>query len=439
MRRRCFAQSDVNIRAESGVYQMPNRMALLILLIILFGAGVVTGRLYKPSPSVPARHALYYVDPMHPKYTSPKPGVAPDCGMDLVPVYADSIAAALPANGTAHSKLIHVDSTARQLYGIQLATVQNKSGSGMLHVYGRVAADESRSYSVNMGTEGYVKEVSNDLVGAHVTRNQHLALVYSPEFLSVAGGYLSANERTPANDARESTPQTTAASQARADRLRSLGMSDVQIEAITRSRKIPEDVYIVAPADGFIVARNISKGLRFGRHVELYRIADLSRVWIIAEAFGRDADAFHPGAKVHVTLPDTGEHFTARVSENLPEVNPVSHAINIRLEVANPAFHLRPGMFVDIEAPTHVPRGLTIPLDSIIDSGLTKRVFVESGEGNFQAREIETGPSFGDEAQVLSGLREGEKVVASGTFLMDSESRMHSAGLAVPPGQSLQH
>jgi Cu(I)/Ag(I) efflux system membrane fusion protein len=133
---------------------------------------------------------------MHPNYHSAKPGIAPDCGMKLVPVYEGDSAETLQAQTSAGSGLVHIDQATRQLYGITLTTVEHTSGRGSLRVYGRVAADESRVFHVDLGTEGYVKDTYADAVGDHVLRNQHLATVYSPEFLSLAGGYLSANERT---------------------------------------------------------------------------------------------------------------------------------------------------------------------------------------------------------------------------------------------------
>jgi RND family efflux transporter MFP subunit len=366
---------------------------------------------------------------MHPSYRSTKPGIAPDCGMQLVPVYAEDLGRTSHVSSLTNSGIAHVDTASRQLYGIRLTQVEQSSSHGTLRVYGRVAADETRIYRVNLGTDGYVKETRGDAVGNHVARNQHLAIVYSPEFLSVAGGYLSANERTPGGNAKDTAvaTQNAASAQARADRLRNLGMSDVQIEEISVSRKIPEDVYVVSPTDGFILSRDISPGMRFERHAELYRIADLSHVWILAEVFGRDAQAFLPGTTVHVTLPDTGESFTARVSNVLPELDPVTRTLKPRLELANPGFHLRPGMFVDLELPTLHREGVTIPVDAVLNTGLVKRVFVETSEDNFEAREVQTGWSFGDRIQITKGVQVGDKVVSSGTFLIDSETRINQA------------
>jgi len=204
-------------------------------------------------------------------------------------------------------------------------------------------------------------------------------------------------------------------------------MSDVQIDEMTNSRKIPEDVYIVSPTDGFILTRNISPGLRFEREKELYTVADLSHVWILAQVFGKDAQKFHPGAAAKVTLPDTGESFQATVSDVLPEVDPNTRALKVRLVANNPGFKLRPDMFVNVDMPVSIPSGLSVPADAIVDTGLAKQVFVQTSPGHFEKREVEIGWRFDDRVQIVKGLKEGEMVVAAGTFLVDSESRLQAA------------
>ena len=413
------------------------------LYLLLIPAVLIAGLAYgisRPRHGISAgRHILYYVDPMHPAYRSDKPGTAPDCGMALEPVYAEDASHAVLPTEDSMTPSVQVDPATQQLYGIHLVKVERDSGQGTIAFFGRVAADQTRVYRVNLGTDGFVKETHDDAVGNHVMKDQHLAVVYSPDFLSVAGGYLSANERTPGaqsppkdNTAPSTTLGATSA-QARADRLRNLGMSDSQIEEISSNHKIPENVYVVSPTDGFILSRNISPGVRFERYMDMYTIADLSRVWILAEVFGKDAMALRPGAMARVILQSTGEIFEARVSNVLPEVDPATRVLKARLEVDNPGFKLRPDMFVNVELATSMPAGLTVPADAVVDSGLSKRVFVETSAGHFEAREVKTGLRMNDRVKIVSGLREGESVVAAGTFLVDSESRLQ---IAANPGNT---
>lgn len=412
--------------------------ALIALLLAAIAAGFFAGRFRAPPKAVAARGILYYVDPMHPSYRSSKPGVAPDCGMELVPVYLNDSSASTSLISRETRESIRIDGITQDLYGIQVTKVQRTHGFRTIRAFGKVVADETRVFRINLGTDGYVKTTTSDAVGTHVTQDQHLAVVYSPEFLSVTGGYLSANERSPAASGKDASvsAQNSASAQARADRLRNLGMSDAQIEEISASRKIPEDVYVVSPVDGFIVSRNISPGLRFERNTDLYTIADLRHVWIVAEIFGVDANAFHAGASIHVTLADTHEEFKARVSSVLPEVDPVSHSLKVRFETDNPNFKLRPEMLVSVELVTAVPAGLSVPAAAILDSGISKRVFVETSAGYFTPREVQTGLRFDDRVEIVKGLSEGDLIASEGTFLIDSESRLEAAASSDKTGRS---
>jgi Cu(I)/Ag(I) efflux system membrane fusion protein len=404
----------------------------IVALFLCVLGGLAAGRMLNKPQLDQAHRVLYYVDPMHPSYRSSKPGTAPDCGMDLVPVYADSAANAL-ASKVAPGQGAQIDSAVQQLYGIRLAKAESQAQHQSVRLFGRVGAEDTRTYRVDFGADGYVKDTQNDAVGTHVTKDQHLANVYSPDFLAVAGGYLAANERTPGapniakNNADATTgPQNSASVLARADRLRNLGMSDMQIDEMTQNKKLPEDVYVVSPVDGFILSRGISPGMRLQRQSPLYTVADLSKVWIEAEVFGRETQSIHPGISVSVTLPDTDLTFHASVVGILPDVDPVTHASKVRLEAENPGFKLRPGMFVNVDLPVALPAGISVPADAVLDSGLEKRVYVQTSENHFEPRMVETGWHIGDRVQIVNGLHDGDMVVASGTFLVDSESRLHS-------------
>ena len=151
----------------------------------------------------------------------------------------------------------------------------------------------------------------------------------------------------------------------------------------------------MAPATGFIIARNVSPGQRFDKGAEWYRIADLSRVWVLADLFRNEAEYVRPGMKVRVTIPETKKTLNAVVSKVLPQFDPNSRTLKVRLELDNPGYALRPDMFVDVEFPVTLPAALTVPADAVLDSGLKKTVFVDRGNGLFEPREVETGLANG--------------------------------------------
>jgi Cu(I)/Ag(I) efflux system membrane fusion protein len=383
---------------------------------------------------------LYWVDPMHPDYKSDHPGIAPDCGMSLEPVYAESISASGSSAAPVPAGMVGIDTDRQQLFGIRVSAVERSSGSENMRVLGRVLPEETRVYRLNAGMEGFVRDTFNDSPGELVKKNQKLATYYGGDILAVASGFLAATAGVPGangKDGARTVPfpgavakQGSSSVQGYTDRLRNLGMSDAQIQEITETRLLPDTINVVSPVDGFVLARNISPGQHFEHSTEFYRIADLSRVWIVADILGNEAQRFRPGTAARVVLAGEGKALTARVSNVLPQVDPTTRTLKLRLEAENPGFALRPDMFVDIELPIARPAGLTVPVDAVIDSGKEQRVFVERSPGVFEPRNVQAGWRFGDRVQIVSGLSEGERVVSAGTFLVDSESRLKTVQTA---------
>ena len=383
-----------------------------------------------------SRRILYWVDPMHPDYKSDHPGTAPDCGMALEPVYADSVGSP-SATGPVPPGAVAINAAAQRLVGIRVATPEKTSGAHTVRFLGRVAPEDTRTYLVNSGTDGFIRETFDDSVGVLVKKDQKLATSYVGETLSIASGFLAATVGVPGatgKDGSRTVPfpgavskQGVSSIQGYTDRLRNLGLSEAQIRQMAESRQLPETVDILSPGDGFILARHITAGQHFDRSTEFYRIADLSQVWIVADVFGSDAQNIRPGAVARVTLRDQRGSFSARVSNVLPQVDPETRVLKLRLEANNPGFALRPDMFVDVELPVSGSAGLTVPQDAVIDSGQEQRVFVERSAGVFEPRRVQIGWRSGDRVEIVDGLKEGERVVVEGTFLVDSESRLKPA------------
>jgi Cu(I)/Ag(I) efflux system membrane fusion protein len=423
-------------RGRNSVRRILIAVVIALLMIVSYAVGRRHSARYARA-SAKARRVLYWVDPMHPAYKSDHPGIAPDCGMQLEPVCTEA------AESTAASPLrprpIGIGLEKQQVYGIRVAAVEKTAEKEKLRLLGRVVPEDRRVYRVNAGSEGYIRETYNDSVGELVKKDQKLATSYGPDYLPVASGFLAATVGVagPRNDAYHTEPRAGAvyaqgysSLQGYTDRLHNFGMSDEQLKEIAKSRKLPEDIDIVSPVDGFILARNITAGQHFDRGLDFYRVADLSHVWILADIFGSEAQNIRPGAVARVTLSNQSQTFVARVSNVLPQVDAETHTLKLRLEADNPGFALRPDMFVDVELPVTMPAGLTVPADVLIDSGRQQRVFVERSSGVFEPRQVQTGLRFGDRVEIVHGLAEGERVVREGTFMVDSESRLKSAAQA---------
>jgi membrane fusion protein, copper/silver efflux system len=387
---------------------------------------------------------LYYVDPMNPAHTSDKPGLAP-CGMKMEAVYAE----AMPSQGMKAGQAVpvgtvHVTPERQQLIGLRLGTAEKKPLRHTHRLLGKVAIDETRLYRVNATIDGWITRTLPVAAGSFVKKDEVLAQFYSPEFLAAAQAMIFALGSA---DRVQATGKETEGRQAQLasfelgirqyrDSLRNLGMGSRQIEELIRTRHLMENIDITAPAEGYITARNVSEGQRFEKGTELFRLADLSHVWIWVDVFEKDAGFVQTEGRVAVSLPNQGKRFTAAVSKTLPQFDSVTRTIKLRLEADNPDYLLKPDMFADVELPISLPEAVVVPADAVMDAGLRQTVFVSHGQGYFEPRQVGIGARVGDQVQILDGLRPGEPIVVAGNFLLDSESRMKLAagGRASPAG-----
>jgi multidrug efflux pump subunit AcrA (membrane-fusion protein) len=384
----------------------------------------------RPAGRPSERTVLYYRDPMHPSYTSDRPGKAPDCGMNLEPVYA---AAGVPApRGSAEPPgTILVDRERQRMLGVRLGRVETSRTSGTLRAFGRVALDENRVFPVRTGCDGWVKRIYESATsGSTVRKGQPLASVYGRDYTTAQRSFLYALRASenpppalPGDDANQPTLTLTEARLF----LQNLGIGEAQIAELARTRQVILDILLTSPADGVIVARNAFPQQRFDRDVELFRIADLTHVWIIADLVGDEPAAIPPGTTARISLsgrPDTG--IRATVSEALSRFDGASRARKLRLNADNPRLILRPEMFVDLEFSISLPEASTVPAEAIVESGRGATVYVELGDGVFEPRRVETGWRFAGRVQILSGLDPAASIVVSGNALLDSQSRMRN-------------
>ena len=415
----------------------------VLLLILLVAVAYLAGRHHAPGSSganAGPHRILYYVDPMHPSYKSDKPGIAPDCGMQLEPVYSDDASA--PAASSAEltslpAGTVNINLEQQQLIGIRTVEVAKTSGSVRLTAPGRVAADDTRTYRLTAGADGLVLATFDNSTGSLVKKNEVLATFGSPDFLSAEQSFLQSWLRGPESRNEWASPNEWKDHILKfaANRLLAMGMNEMQLKELVTSKQAADSIQIVSPANGVIVSRAVTLGQQVPKGTEFYRIADLNRVWIMASFQEEEGRELHAGTEVNITVPNQQKSWRARVSNVLPQIDPATRTLQVRLEAENPGLRLRPDMYVNVELETHSPDALTVPLDALLDSGLTKRVYVDRGNGAFEARKVETGRRAGDRVEVVSGLATGERVVVSGTFLLDSESHLKSPQRSVAANQ----
>jgi len=419
----------------------PAKIAGVVVIVVAsFLAGTWYSSRTGGSKSVPAgRKILYWHDPMHPAYKSDKPGIAPDCGMQLEPVYAEGEDAkdAPPESATALPGTVRIRPERQQLIGIRVAKVERAPWKQTIRVLGRVVPDESRVFRINSATDGWVKKILPVTTGSLVRKDELLATFFAPEFFSAIKAYLyglRSLERfeKSGKETKEQLELTGANIDSYRNSLRNLGMTEYQMDEIARTRLSPENIEIRAPEAGFVLVRNVSPGQRFEKGTELYRIADLSHVWVLADMVESEAQYFRPGVSARIIQASRGKSFQARVGDVLPQFDPATRTLKLRLEAGNPGYALRPDMFVDVELPIQIPPALSVPAEAVLDTGLRKTVFVDRGDGYFEPRRVETGQRLGDRIEITSGLMDGERIIVSGNFLVDSESRMKLAAAGLP-------
>jgi Cu(I)/Ag(I) efflux system membrane fusion protein len=391
------------------------RIFKLIIAILLVGAAFALGRFYSPAPGNAERKVLYWQDPMHPAYKSDKPGIAPDCGMALVPVYAEPPAATIPQPpGT-----IQISQEKQQMIGVKFGTAEYTTVGETLRAVGKIAIDETRVVRVHPKIEGWIEKVYCDFMGAPVKKGDPLVTVYSPEMLASQKEYLLALK------AREVMQDGDGIVEASRKRLELWDLSASQIEELENTRKPIQSITIYSPAGGFITARNSFANQRVTPESELYAITDLSRVWVMADLFENDIAKIRVGQPAMVKMPYAdGGGFMAHVDNVQPQVDPQTRTVKARLEVSNPGMKLRPDMFVDVEFTVGGARQLTVPADAVLNAGSRQTVFIDRGNGYLEPRAVETGDQIDDRIVITRGLKEGERIVTSANFLIDSESQL---------------
>ena len=377
-----------------------------------------------------AHAATVYTCPMHPDYRSDHPGDCPICGMRLDAVRADGATGGDAAARTLPHGTVQVSPERQQAIGIRVGAVSRSAGTRLLRTAGRVVADENRTYPIVAAVSGWIRNVESVATGDVVTKDQVLASFFAPDaqFEMAQQSYYAGLEMlyrdagTP-RQAHE-TGRALELLERVADGLRNLGVSNSQIREMARRREVVHDIRVESPVDGVVLKRGATAGLRFDRGFEFYRIADLNRVWIVADVYRDQLPFIRRGASARITTSGQSHALSATVSASEPIFDEATSTLKVRLDAANAQRALKPGMFVDVEFPSASPPALVVPVDAIVDSGLRKTVFVDRGNGHFEPRLVETGRRLGDDVEVTNGLAADERIVISGTFFIDSESRM---------------
>lgn len=325
-----------------------------------------------------------------------------------------------------------------QSIGVKLGTARIKTVSSELRVTGNVDLDERRLATVQTRFPGWIRNVFVDATYDYVRKGQPLFTIYSPDLVTTEQEYLLARK----NQQRLQTSTVSGVSQgadslvaAAKERLQQWEVPESEIEKIESTGKIITDLTINSPVSGFIKERNALPNMYVQPETKLYTVADLSTVWVYAQVFQTDLAQVRPGDAATVTVDAyPGRSFRGKVDSILPEVDMNTRTARVRLVFPNPGLALKPGMFVTVSLKNYIGRALTVPASAIFHAGSRNLVFISQGQGNFEPREVSLGQRAGDDYIVLKGMKQGESLVTSANFLIDSEAQLQAAaGAFVPP------
>jgi len=375
---------------------------------------------------------------MHPQIRMPQPGKCPICGMELIPLGQRSTSSVDPAS-------IHLSKEAAQLANVLTSVVTKKAPLKEVRLYGKVQADERLFQSQVAHVPGRIERLAINFTGEQVIKGQVLAEIYSPELITAQQELLETVKT------KQLQPELYEASR---EKLRQWKLTDEQISKIENSGVIQNNFDVLSNTSGTVTARRVNTGDHVSQGTVLFDIADLSKVWIMFDAYESDLEFLHKGEKLSFTLQALpGVDFTGHIIFIDPVIDPLTRVAKVRVETGNQSGKLKPEMFATGNVSSTLPEyrnNVVIPKSAVLWTGKRSVVYVKqpgSEEPVFKIREVELGPMLGESYVIINGLSEGEEIVTSGTFSVDAAAQLEGKpsmmnreggkASAMPPGREM--
>ena len=358
----------------------------------------------------------YWVAPMDANYRRDKPGKSP-MGMDLVPVYKES---------GDDAGAVTISPAMVQNLGVRTGMVEKGQLGRMIDTVGYVSFDESLIGHIHLRIEGWIEKLYVSNEGERVKKGDPLFELYSPTLVNAQEEYLEALKSKNQRLIRSSR-----------DRLSSLDISDDQIDRLRKTRKVKQNVTFRAPQDGIVTSLNTPQGMFVKPATRIMSLVDLSKVWVQVEVFEQQAGWVKQGQPAEMSLSfSPGQTWKGDVVYVYPELDKKTRTLRVRLQFDNPDESLKPNMYANVKLYSGIKKDvLFVPREAIINSGRMTRVLAAKEGGKFYAREVKTGIESGEYTEILDGLQEGEKVVISGQFLIDSEASLKGSLTRMSDGE----
>lgn len=326
---------------------------------------------------------------------------------------------------------VMLDPATQQEINVTYTTVRRAHLERTIQTVGLLQMDEEKIANVHVKVAGWIEKVFLDYAGQQIKKGQPLFALYSPDLVSTEQEYLIALRgqqylsKTPYTDVSSEADSLLSATR---DRLRLWDISDSQIHSLETTGKAARTMTLYSPISGFVMARNAYEQAYVTPETDLYDIADLSTIWVYVDIFEYEAPYVHAGQTAQMELSYfPGRTYRGKVTYVYPTLDPKTRTIKVRLEFPNPGYELKPNMYAHVQLNVDYGTQTLVPSEAVLNSGTRQVVFIAKGDGYFEPRDIEIGDQFNGQTVVLAGLKPGEKIVASGNFLIDSESRLGAA------------
>ena len=388
--------------------------ALLAVAVVAGGAGVLAGSQLLGRPSAGATESA-------PPSMAGMSGMAGMPGMEQGP----------PPPAAAGSQAVYISPARQQLVGVRSAPVGRQQVEGTVRTVGMLAYDETRTAQIHTRVSGWVEQLYVDYVGKPVRRGQALFAVYSPDLATAQADYLVAL-KSRAKLVENANPDIRAGAdallEASRDRMRRWNVTDAQIAELEKTGHPTRTVAIESPFDGVVLEKDAFAGQYVTPEMTSFKLADLSSVWAVGQVFEYEAARFHVGDTVEVQFPyGQAASRTAKIDFVYPEVDPQTRRVRFRVTLDNRDRKLKPDTYVNLVWHGEATDRLVVPREAVIDTGTRKYVLMALADGYFDPRDVQVGPAVGEFYPVIAGLKEGERVVTSAQFLVDSETNLMSA------------
>ena len=329
------------------------------------------------------------------------------------------------------SGTIQITPERQQLIGVKIETAEMRPLTKMIRTVGRVDYDEKRIITVSLKVGGWIEDLYVDFTGRYVKKGEPLLTLYSPELVSTQEEYLSALEAKKSL-AKSSFPEVAGSGDALVEaarrRLKLWDVTDEEIRKLEEGGKAKRTITFYAPLSGFVIEKSVYKGMNVMPGTVLYKLGDLSTVWIYADIYEYELSYIRLGQEAAIQLTALpGETFRGKAIYIYPSLDPTTRTAKVRFAFPNTHGKLKPEMFANVEIKVPLGQKLAVPEGAVIDTGLRRVAIVDKGSGYFEPREITVGAKVDNYYEVISGLKAGDRVATSANFLIDSESKLKEA------------